>query len=102
MSNSVIRVDATGAISVEHVEQEKLHTRFPNNEVTFVGSIPELDIVMLASPTSHNGVSHAFLKDALYEPIDGPIFLVGVGPNGEAQDIDFDAFSDWAKRRITA
>lgn len=100
MPNSVIRVDATGTIAVERVEQEKLYERFPNNDVTFVGSIPELDIVILGAPTLQNDISHTFLQKAIHEPVAGSIFLVGVGPEGEAQDVDFDAFSEW--RRATS
>ena len=95
MENLVIKIDINGAISSLRIDHKTLHTHFPNNDITFVGTIPELDVVIVGASTTQNKITHTFMTDVIYEPIDGPIFLVKVGSEGEPLDLTLDAFLKW-------
>ena len=86
MMHLCMRINEDGSFTPLELDQERIH--FVLDEPTFVGAIPELCCVALASSTCTGSPNRHALQGLIDDDVRGPIYLVGSDVEGEAIDLD--------------
>lgn len=99
----VVRLDPSGDLSVEVMDQARVHERLPGKQISFVGAIPELDLLIVAAPSMmESPVRPTFMARFVHEPINGAMYFIGTDEHGGAKDVDVDAVGSWVAQRKAA